>query len=190
MKYLFLPLVACLLLSACNPKTPESNPRVERPASSSRDESPAEETPVLSADEAANSDASAANTATQPAPKGVPFVGKRIFETRPAVTGTGTPHRFVEILANGDVFFQYGQQNAGTGMTMSGERYYAGKYRRVLKCVFEKLGDTRYYIIGKTAIVEVDEQGHRLNSEDCCPNEKVDMVTECPCEGNLFDPGA
>jgi len=187
---LLLPILACLTLAACNPKAPESGAPAEQRASGASDIPAADETPVVSAEPATDAGTPGATAATQPSPKGLPFVGKRIFETRPAVTGTGTPHRFVEILPNGDVFFQYGQQNAGTGMSMDGERYYAGKYGRVLKCEFEKLGDTRYYIIGKTAILEVDETGHRLSDADCCPNEKVDLVTECPCEGKLFDPGA
>jgi len=35
----------------------------------------------------------------------LPFVGKRGFETRPGVSGTGTPHKFVEIMGNRDVYF-------------------------------------------------------------------------------------
>ncbi len=181
MKQLIVPFIACLLLAACNSRTPEQDGPAAAP-------SPQAAQPAATGDASA-APAAATTEAAAPVPKGLPFVGKRIFETRPAVTGTGTPHRFVEILANGDVFFEYGQQNPGTGTTMDGERYYAGKFTRVLKCVFGKLDDTRYYIVGKAAIVEVDESGNRLSSEDCCGNGNVDMVTKCPCEGSLYDPG-
>jgi hypothetical protein len=186
MKHLIFFVVLILTLPACNSEAPETardysqdRTRSEEPVSTDG-EQPAQ---------LANDEAGPSQTPQQKSAGNLPFVGRRVFETRPAVTGTGTPHRFVEIMPNGDVFFQYGQQNAKAG-TMTGERYFAGKFRRVLKCEFKDLGDTRYYVIGKTSIVELDADGKRLMSEDCCTGEKIDLETQCGCEGKLFDPGS
>ncbi|RYE53057.1 MAG: hypothetical protein EOP48_15180, partial [Sphingobacteriales bacterium] len=39
----------------------------------------------------------------------IPFIGKRQFETRFGVSGTGTPSRFIEITEDGNVFFSFNQ---------------------------------------------------------------------------------
>lgn len=191
MKHLLLSLVVCMSVLSCksDPPAEDRSYRRERAASEESPEVALEEPAISTGDEPmAGSGANAGQNVSQ-LPKGNwPFVGRRVFETRPAVTGTGTPHRYIDITPEGEVFFGYGLQNPKAG-TMTGERVAAGKFRRVMKCVFKELGDTRYYVVGKSTIVELDASGNAFRSPDCCGNDQIDLETECPCQGKLFDPG-
>jgi len=64
-----------------------------------------------------NKDSAVVNTSkrTEISDQQLPFVGKKQFETRPGISGTGTPHKYVEIMENGDVFFGYEQENQADG---------------------------------------------------------------------------
>ena len=116
----------------------------------------------------------------------LPFVGRRGFETRPGCSGTGTPHRAVEITKNGDVFFFFEQENQAD-KTITKERYYAGKFNRYMKCAFKKLdAGISYYEFTKDTIYEVDEHNNRLKNNDCCDNDNVDDKKECTCKGAFF----
>ncbi len=116
----------------------------------------------------------------------LPFVGKRGFETRAGVSGTGTPHRSVEIRKNGDVYFFFEQENQADN-TITKERYYAGKFKRYMKCYFKKLDNERTcYEFTKDTIYEVDEHNGRIKSNDCCNNDNVDDKNEFTCKGEFL----
>lgn len=116
----------------------------------------------------------------------LPFIGKKSFETRVGISGTGTPHKFIEILKNGDVFFSFDQENQADGTTVN-EKFYAGKFKRFMFCTFKKLdNDTIYYEITKERIYEVDIKNQRITSDDCCNSTNIDMGNKCPCEGDLL----
>lgn len=66
------------------------------------------------------------------------FIGKRGFETRPGVSGTGTPSWFIEIKKNGDVNFGFEQRNNATNKGTEG-RYYVGRFQAYMKCVYKDL---------------------------------------------------
>jgi hypothetical protein len=115
----------------------------------------------------------------------LPFIGKKQFETRPAISGTGTPQRYVEINRNGDVYFSFEQVNQADG-EITTENYYAGKYAKCVKSVFKKLdNETRHYEITEDAIFEVDENCSRLSNEDCCNSDDYDGQKSCPCQSSL-----
>lgn len=182
-------LALCTLIISCSPDRPAevpSAPAERRERLPEVEPAAVDPTADMTAPVSGTTPAAAKAPAPEPVPKGPwPFVGRRTFETRPAITGTGTPHRVVEINEKGEVFFEYGQQNPQKG-TMDGEKYAAGKFARVVKCEFLKLDEVRYYIIGHTAIVEVDENGKRVKDADCCFNKDFDQETECACQGDLF----
>lgn len=118
---------------------------------------------------------------------GLPFTGIRGFVTRPAVEGTGTPHRFIEIKTNGDVYFSFEQVNQADG-TLTRESYYAGKYKLYMKCVFQKLdNETTWYEIGADKIFETDAKHKRISAEDCCSGDLYAEGQQCPCESG-YDP--
>ena len=114
---------------------------------------------------------------------GLPFVGKKRFETRPGISGTGTPHRYVDIRKNGDVHFSYEQENQ-SNKDITFESYYAGKFSKYLKCIFKTLdSEVRYYEITKSEIYEVDSNHTRLTNEDCCTSSNYELESKCPCSG-------
>lgn len=120
--------------------------------------------------------------------EGLPFVGKRSFETMHAMSGTGTPHWMVEIKCDSDVIFSYIQHD------MSEERdveasYNAGKFEKVMKSVFNDnwVKETRYYEITKNKVYQTDSTGARLKSEDCCTGDNYEEGANCPCEGELYE---
>lgn len=111
--------------------------------------------------------------------KPYPFIGKRFFETRPGVSGTGTPHRQVEIKNNGVVEFSFEQENQADKIITKGF-YNAGKFTNVMKCVFKEWGDEiRFYKIMPNKIYEVDSNGTILKLDDCCSQP---AMKDCPCE--------
>ena len=62
----------------------------------------------------------------------LPFIGKKDFETMPGISGSGTPHRYIEIMQNGDVFFGFIQENQAD-RSVTKERYFAGKFTTYMK---------------------------------------------------------
>ena len=122
---------------------------------------------------------------TQTLQAGLPFTGKKGFETRPGFSGTGTPHRYIEIMANGDVYFGFGQINQGDQTETEG-RYYAGKYQRFMKCFFKEWdNETSYYEVTKDSIYEVDAANHRITSNDCCSPFDDDTTHLCGCQSSF-----
>jgi len=116
----------------------------------------------------------------------LPFIGKRMFETREAISGTGTPHRYIEILESGDVYFSFEQENQANGSVTS-EKYAAGKFSKYMKSVFKKLdNETRFYEIDTSVIYEVDSNRIRLKSEDCCNSTNFELGSQCPCLGEFI----
>jgi hypothetical protein len=121
----------------------------------------------------------------------LPFIGQRWFETRPGYSGTGTPHRYVEILKNGNVYFGFEQENQGDKIegieNITSDKYYAGKFKPVLKCFFSTLGEdsTFYYEITKDKIYEIDEHGNRRISEDCSDPLTDSFHAKCLCQSLL-----
>ncbi len=106
-------------------------------------------------------------TSTSNKQTGLPFVGVREFETRPGISSTGTPHRSIEIKANGAVYFSFGQINQADG-TETTEQFFAGKFKKYMVCVFKKLdNETTYYEITKDTIYEVDRNNIRVKHTDC-----------------------
>ncbi|MBN8672358.1 MAG: hypothetical protein J0L80_16860 [Chitinophagales bacterium] len=66
----------------------------------------------------------------------LPFVGTRGFETRKGISGTGTPHRQVEIKADGSVVFSFEQINQAEENVVVKGTYNAGMFKKIVKCVF------------------------------------------------------
>lgn len=125
-------------------------------------------------------------TKSQEATLGIPFIGEKHFETRPGISGTGTPNRFIKINENGDVYFRFEQKNQADG-TITEERYYAGKFQKNIKCYFKKWGnEIRYYKVTKNNIYEVDKNGNQLQGEECCGLKDNTTDSECNCESNYF----
>lgn len=113
----------------------------------------------------------------------VPFVGKRNFETRPGVSGTGTPHRQVEITKDGTVTFSFEQENQADKTITTGV-YKAGKFSYFIKCVFSEWDDeVRFYRILPDKIYEVDSNGALLFLEECCG-----LLDDgnCPCKSEYW----
>ncbi|WP_162903092.1 hypothetical protein [Taibaiella koreensis] len=116
----------------------------------------------------------------------LPFVGERQFETRHAVSGTGTPHKSVVIRKNGDVYFYFEQQNQADGTITKGQ-YYAGKFGPRMKCVFKEWdNEVVYYEITRDIIYELDEHNHHRHHEECCRLSNEGPEDQCPCAGELY----
>lgn len=115
--------------------------------------------------------------------KQLPFVGKRLFETRPGVSGTGTPYRQIEIKNDGAVEFLFEQENQAD-KTITKGFYNAGKFTNVIKCVFEDWdNEVRFYKIMPDKIYEVDSNGNVLKLDECC--SELEM-RNCPCESEYI----
>jgi hypothetical protein len=110
-----------------------------------------------------------------------PFVGKRMFETEKGVQGAGTPHRYIEVMENGGVYFGFVQENQADGEMME-ERYFAGPYAEYLKCEFKKLNEVKYYHLTANKIVLVDENRNPVKNNACCGLGVIDDDAGCPCE--------
>jgi hypothetical protein len=111
--------------------------------------------------------------------KKLPFIGKRSFETRPGISGTGTPHRQVEIKNNGDVEFSFEQENQADKTVINGV-YNAGKFKAIMRCVFKEwFNEISYYKITPDTIYEVDSNGYLLKLKECC---SLLEEGDCPCE--------
>lgn len=125
-----------------------------------------------------NSNTESNSSLTRP----LPFVGKRSFETRPGVSGTGTPHRQVEIRRDSIVEFSFEQENQADETITKGF-YIAGKFTDVIKCVFKEWDDeVRFYRIMPDKIYEVDSNGVKLKLDECCDQ----LELGCPCESEYF----
>lgn len=124
-----------------------------------------------------------ADQPVQPGKQQLPFIGTRYFETRPGVSGTGTPHRKLEIKAGGTVEFSFIQINQADETETRGT-YNAGPFMKIMKCVFTEWdNETRFYEITVDKIYETDSNGVHLTSEECCP----DLEPKCPCESEYFE---
>jgi len=115
----------------------------------------------------------------------LPFVGIKDFETREGIAGNSTPYWVVEIKKNRDVYFYFGmiihQEDGNTKDSLG--IYYAGKFKKYIKCDFEQMDNfPRYYEISRDTIYEVDTIGNQLYSTDCC---KEINDNPCPCKSEL-----
>jgi len=116
----------------------------------------------------------------------LPFVGKRNFETRKGVSGTGTPQRLVEIKENGEVEFSFLQVNQADKAEIKGF-YRAGPFKKIMKCVFKEwYTETSFYEITADKIYETDSSGNRLRSDECCGF--LDTAGACACESEYYEP--
>ena len=155
MKYIQVLLFSSILLLACN---------------NSLDTTKADTTTLISQKEVAVK---------------LPFIGLREYETRPGSSGTGTPHRYIEIKNNGDVIFLFEQENQSDN-AVTKEKYNAGKYKQFMKCIFTKLDNSiTYYEINDSLIYEVDAHGQRLKGDDCCHLGDETNNGGCTCVGEL-----
>jgi hypothetical protein len=117
----------------------------------------------------------------------VPFTGHRSFDIMKGYSGTGTPHYYLDIKANGDVHFGYVQVNQADGEKTE-EEVNAGKYapNKVMKVVFKKYEETFLVKFDKDKIYLTDERGNILHLDGCCSSrESIDKET-CKCESELY----
>ncbi|MGE8527785.1 hypothetical protein [Chryseobacterium rhizosphaerae] len=118
----------------------------------------------------------------------VPFTGHRSFDIMEGYSGTGTPHYYLDVKKNGDVFFGYVQVNQANGKETT-EEINAGKYgvNKVMKVHFKKFGETFFVKFDKNKIFMTDEKGNIQNLEGCCSSsESMDKET-CTCESGLYE---
>ena len=118
----------------------------------------------------------------------LPFIGIRYFETRPGVSGTGTPSWYVQIKNNRDVTFFYVQINQGSdNKTETVGKFYAGKYSKYIWCNFNEWDNfPRCFEITNNNIYEVDSSFRRLSLQECCGINDFDSST-CICDGEFWD---
>ncbi len=116
----------------------------------------------------------------------LPFIGKKSFDTRPAFSGIGTPHRYIEIDNKGDVYFSFEQENQADG-NVTNEKYYSGKFKNNVVSIFKKLdNETIYYTVTKDSIYEIDANNRPVYSQDCCSPDNLSNTQECPCKSALY----
>lgn len=118
----------------------------------------------------------------------VPFMGHRSFDIMQGYSGTGTPHYYLDVKKNGDVFFGYVQVNQANGKETT-EEINAGKYEanKVMKVHFKKFNETFFVKFDKNKIFMTDEKGNIQNLEGCCSSsESMDKET-CTCESELYE---
>lgn len=116
----------------------------------------------------------------------LPFIGKKGFETRPGISGTGTPQRYIEIMINGDVYFGFEQTNQADN-NITKERYYSGKFTTYMKSVFKNWdNEIIYYKITKDKIYEVDKSNKPLTGMECCSVNNSDLEDKCPCVSEYY----
>ncbi|SIS97916.1 hypothetical protein SAMN05421786_103560 [Chryseobacterium ureilyticum] len=118
----------------------------------------------------------------------VPFVGHRSFDILKGYSGTGTPHYYLDVKKNGDVYFGYVQVNQANGKETK-EEVNAGKYavNKIMKVEFKKYKETFLLKFNKDKIYLTDEKGNIKNLEGCCSaRESIDKET-CNCESELYE---
>lgn len=118
----------------------------------------------------------------------VPFVGHRSFDILKGYSGTGTPHYYLDVKKNGDVYFGYVQVNQANGKETK-EEVNAGKYavNKIMKVEFKKYKETFLLKFNKDKIYLTDEKGNIKNLEGCCSaRESIDKET-CKCESELYE---
>jgi len=118
----------------------------------------------------------------------VPFVGHRSFDILKGYSGTGTPHYYLDVKKNGDVYFGYVQVNQANGKETK-EEVNVGKYavNKIMKVEFKKYKETFLLKFNKDKIYLTDEKGNIKNLEGCCSaRESIDKET-CKCESELYE---
>ena len=118
----------------------------------------------------------------------LPFIGIRYFETRPGVSGTGTPSWYVQIKKNRDVTFYYIVIHQGDdSKPISTGKFYAGKYSKYIWCNFNEWTNfPRCFEITYNNIYEVDSSFRRLSLPECCDLSEYDN-SSCYCDDDLWD---
>ena len=120
-----------------------------------------------------------------------PFIGTRYFVTDKGSTGRGTPHYFMRIEKNGNVYIGFEQRNSDTRETTE-EEVFCGKFQTYLTVTFKKWGyDKHYYKIIGNKIYEVDSSKKVIKSNSCCYNNESDdnipNNKECDCFGEFSE---
>jgi len=119
----------------------------------------------------------------------LPFVGKKFYDTHPALSGSGTPRYFVEIKENGDVYFGYDAPNMN-GADIH-KQLNVGKFKPLMECKNEEFAIGRFFKITSSLISVTDKKGEMIFSPDCCgiddpePSMEGDTVL-CPCDSEYF----
>jgi hypothetical protein len=115
----------------------------------------------------------------------LPFTEKRDFNIEQGASGSGTPAYYLDVKANGDVYFGFVQINQASGEETK-EEVNAGKYNsKVMKVYFKTYNETFYVKFDKEQIYLTDENGNVKKSEDCCPISEIDKGS-CNCESTLY----
>ncbi|PQA91528.1 hypothetical protein B0A69_17130 [Chryseobacterium shigense] len=116
----------------------------------------------------------------------VPFVGQRSFDIMEGYSGSGTPHYYLDVKKNGDVYFGFVQVNQAD-RTETTEKVNAGKYNpKVMKVDFKKYGETFFVKFDKDNIYLTDKEGNIRKSEDCCSSMESATNDTCTCESKLY----
>lgn len=117
----------------------------------------------------------------------LPFTGYRSFDILKGYSGTGTPHYYLNVKKNGDVYFGYVQVNQANGKETK-EEVNAGKYasNKIMKVQFKKYKETFFVKFDKDKIFLTDEKGNIQNLDGCCSaKDSIDKDT-CTCESELY----
>ncbi len=117
----------------------------------------------------------------------LPFTGYRSFDIMKGYSGTGTPHYYMDVKKNGDVYFGYVQVNQADGKETK-EEVNAGKYapNKVMKVVFKEYDEILMVKFDKDKIYLTDERGNILHLEDCCSSSERINKNTCKCESELY----
>ncbi|MDR2235997.1 MAG: hypothetical protein LBE92_07735 [Chryseobacterium sp.] len=117
-----------------------------------------------------------------------PFTGYRSFDIMKGYSGSGTPHYYLDVKKNGDVYFGYVQVNQASREETK-EEVNVGKYapNKVMKVHFKNYEETFFVKFDKNKIYMTDEKGTVQNLEGCCSaSESIDKDT-CNCESELYE---
>jgi hypothetical protein len=115
----------------------------------------------------------------------LPFVGRKYFETRQGIAGTGTPAFTVNIDSNSNVYFTLLQISADDHVTEFSDTFQAGNYRHINFCNLAWEGFPRWYILKTDSIIEVDSIGNRLFLNEYCGLANINQKP-CNCASNYY----
>lgn len=115
-----------------------------------------------------------------------PFAGKRTFDIVEGFSGSGTPHYYVDVKKNGDVYFGFIQVNQAD-RTETTEKMNAGQYNpKVMNVRFKKMNENFFVKFDKDNIYLTDKEGNIQKSEDCCSSFESSTQDICTCESKLY----
>jgi len=115
-----------------------------------------------------------------------PFTGKRSFDIIEGYSGTGTPHYYLDVKKNGDVYFGFIQVNLADNSETK-EEMNAGKYNpKVMNVRLKKMNESFFVKFDKDHIYLTDQEGNIQKSEDCCSAQESLTSDTCTCESKLY----